>query len=137
MTNFYEIKKSNDKFLNEFGKSSGVQFVPECVNEDFNVIEKKLRNIKDDADPIELINDLIYSYGILNESRKNNFPNSKYISNGFSNIILLRDNIVNEDGYCMSAIPTLAHIYRSYEKFSSPATFVINKAYELYLKTVI
>lgn len=134
MTNFAEIKKSNDRFLADFGKDGEKSFIPECVNEDFNKAEKMLKNIGTKIDALEIIDDLIYTYGILNESRKNNFPNSKYISNGFSNIILLRDNVVDENCICMSSRKSLISISSINFKASSPVSFAIRKAFDTCLE---
>ena len=131
MVSFDEIKKSNDNFLEKFGRENvEAGFIPECVKTDFSIAEKALKNVGTKADALEIIDDLIYSYGILNESRKNNFPDSKYISNGFSNIILLRDDVVDENCFCMSSKSSLISLRGTNFKGSSPATFAIRKAFE-------
>lgn len=131
MISFTEIKKSNDNFLEKFGRENvEAGFIPECVNVDFNTAEKALKNVGTKVDALEIIDDLIYSYGILNESRKNNFPDSKYISNGFSNIILLRDDIIDENCFCMSSSSSLISLHGTNFKGSSPVTFAIRKAFE-------
>lgn len=131
MISFTEIKKSNDNFLEKFGRESVESgFIPECVKTDFYTAENALKNIGTKVDALEIIDDLIYSYGILNESRKNNFPDSKYISNGFSNIILLRDDIIDENCFCMSSSSSLISLHGTNFKGSSPITFAIRKAFE-------
>lgn len=134
MTSFNEIKESNDKFLNDFGVKFGDTFIPKCVNEDFVTVKNTLTKINSKVNVIEMIDDLIYTYDVLNESRKNNFPNTNYISHGFSNIILLRDSIVDENCICMSTKQYMIGPYHGGSEFSSPTTFVIKKAYEEYSK---
>ena len=80
MTSFNEIKKSNDKFLNDFGVKFGDAFIPKCVNEDFVTVKDTLTKINSKVNVNEMIDDLIYTYDVLNESRKNNFPQGYFRS---------------------------------------------------------
>ena len=58
MVSFDEIKKSNDNFLEKFGRENvEAGFIPECVKTDFSIAEKALKNVGTKVDALEIIDD--------------------------------------------------------------------------------